>query len=239
MKRRYLSSGLFISFEGGEGSGKTTQINRLANYLTKEGYGVATTREPGGTPEGEAIRNVLVQREGGNWLPMSEVLLLYAARLMHIEKVIKPALAEGKIVISDRFADSTLAYQGYGHGLHHDSIRAVEALTMGAFKPDLTYILDIDVKTGLERSHKQLAAQKGYDKTEDRFERMEKKFHERLRQGFLNIAKSDTARCRVMNANQDIDTLFESIKDSVSFALKKQSVVEEFVSSSEKIEKQG
>ena len=234
MKRRYLSKGLFISFEGGEGSGKTTQINRLSDYLTKEGYSVLTTREPGGTPEGEAIRNVLVQREGGNWLPMSEVLLLYAARHMHVEKVIKPALTKGKIVISDRFADSTLAYQGYGHGLHHDSIRAVDALIMGAFKPDLTYILDIDVKTGLARSNKQLATQKGYEKTEDRFELMEKRFHERLRQGFLNIAKLDTARCRVINANQDIDILSDLIKESVLRALKKQSVVEEFATSPEK-----
>jgi dTMP kinase len=236
MKRLFISKGLFISFEGGEGSGKTTQINRLADYLTKQGYSVTTTREPGGTPEGEAIRNVLVQREGGNWLPMSEVLLLYAARYMHVEKVIKPALAEGKIVISDRFADSTLAYQGYGHGMYHDSIRAVEALTIGAFKPDLTYILDIDVKTGLARSNKQLATQKGYEKTEDRFERMEIKFHERVRQGFLNIAKSDTARCRVINAKQDIEMLFGAIKDSVLLALKKRSIVEEFSDISEKAE---
>jgi len=161
MKRRFLSEGLFISFEGGEGSGKTTQINRLADYLTRQGYGVVTTREPGGTPEGESIRDVLVQRGGGDWLPMSEVLLLYAARYMHVEKVIKPAIAEGKIIICDRFADSTLAYQGYGHGLNPDSIKAVEALTIGAFKPDLTYILDIDVKTGLARSNKQLAVEKG------------------------------------------------------------------------------
>jgi len=233
MKRRFLSEGLFISFEGGEGSGKTTQINRLADYLTRQGYGVVTTREPGGTPEGESIRDVLVQRGGGDWLPMSEVLLLYAARYMHVEKVIKPAIAEGKIIICDRFADSTLAYQGYGHGLNPDSIKAVEALTIGAFKPDLTYILDIDVKTGLARSNKQLAVEKGYKQTEDRFERMEIKFHERLRQGFLNIAKSDPARCRVINADQDIDVLFNKVKDSVSLVLKKQSVVEEFTASPE------
>ncbi len=231
MKRRKLSKGLFISIEGGEGSGKTTQINRLADNLTKEGYKVITTREPGGTPEGESIRDVLVQREGGDWLPMAEVLLLYASRYMHIEKVIKPAIEGGKIIISDRFADSTLAYQGYGYGVPLDNIRAVEALTIGAFKPDLTYILDIDVKTGLSRSNKQLTAQKGYKQTEDRYERMEFKFHERLRQGYLNIAKSDPTRCRVINANQEIDALSSAIMDSVSLVLKKQSVVEEFADS--------
>ena len=233
MKRRKLSKGLFITFEGGEGSGKTTQINRLADYLTKQGYEVVTTREPGGTPEGESIRDVLVQREGGDWLPMAEVLLLYAARYMHVEKVIKPAITEGKIIISDRFADSTLAYQGYGHGLPLDSIRAVEALTMGAFKPDLTYVLDIDVETGLKRSNKQLASQKGYKQTEDRFERMEIRFHERLRQGYLNIAKSDPTRCRVIKADQEIDALFNTIKDSVTLALKKRSVVEDFADAPE------
>ncbi len=234
MKRRFLSKGLFITFEGGEGSGKTTQINRLSDFLAKQGYGVITTREPGGTPEGESIRDVLVQREGGNWLPMPEVLLLYAARYMHVEKVIKPAMAEGNIVISDRFADSTLAYQGYGHGLPNDSIKAVEAITIGSFKPDLTYILDIDAKTGLLRSKKHLASQKGYEQTEDRFERMEVKFHERLRQGFLSIAKADPVRCRVINSNQDIDAVSKSIKDSVSLFLTKQSVIEEFMDFPEK-----
>lgn len=225
---RCLSGGFFISFEGGEGSGKTTQINKLKETLEDEGYSVVVTREPGGTPEGESIRSVLVQREGGDWLPMAEVMLLYAARLMHIEKVIKPAMEEGSIVISDRFSDSTLAYQGYGHGLLLDSIRAVEALTIGAFKPDLTFMLDIDPKTGLMRSNEQLAVKTGSEQTEDRFERLNVKFHERLRQGYLNIAKSDMVRCRVINALQDIEKLHNQIKNSVDSALKKQSVVENF-----------
>ncbi|MFP4097998.1 MAG: dTMP kinase [Alphaproteobacteria bacterium] len=226
MKRR-LNKGLFISFEGGEGSGKTTQINLLSDYLTNEGYRVVTTREPGGTPEAESIRSVLVQREGGNWSPMSEVLLLYAARIIHTEQVIKPAMEEGAIVISDRYADSTLAYQGYGHGLPLDSIKAVDALSIGAFKPDITFVLDIDPKTGLSRSIKRLEAEKGYDQqTEDRFERMGLKFHERLRQGYLNIAKSDTARCRVLDAALDVGTLSEQIIQSVKRLLKKKGAVE-------------
>ncbi|MCK5373878.1 MAG: dTMP kinase [Alphaproteobacteria bacterium] len=226
-----MNGGFFISFEGGEGSGKTTQISQLAEALKAEGYSIVVTREPGGTPEGESIRSVLVQRDGGDWLPMAEVMLLYAARLMHIEKVIKPAMEDGCIVISDRFSDSTLAYQGYGHGLPLDNIRAIEALTIGAFKPNLTFMLDIDPKTGLMRSHKQLIVETGNKQTEDRFERLNKKFHDRLRQGYLNIAKSDMERCRVINAKQDIDALHRQIKNSVDTALKKQSIVENFKTS--------
>jgi len=227
MKRR-LSNGLFISFEGGEGSGKTTQIKLLSKALEEKGYGVITTREPGGTPEGEAIRDVLVQRNGGKWLPMAEVLLLYAARLMHIERIIKPAIADGFVVISDRFADSTLAYQGYGHGLPSEGIKAVEALTIGNFKPELTFILDIDPKTGLERSNKRLTKTESSEQTEDRFERLDIKFHERLHQGFLNIAKTEPARCRVIDARQDIEAISQKIEKSVMLALSKKTVIEDF-----------
>lgn len=198
---------LFISLEGGEGSGKTTQITRLAENLSKSGYSVVTTREPGGTPEGEKIRNLLVQREGGEWNAVSEVLLLFAARSMHIEKIIKPALAQGKIVISDRFTDSTLAYQGYGHGFSIEKIKSLSALAIDNFAPDLTFILDIDVKTGLARSSKRLSDADGNDKTEDRFERLDLAFHERLRSGFLEIAKGELHRCRVLNADQSPDDL--------------------------------
>lgn len=208
-----IDDGFFISFEGGEGSGKTTQINRLSEHLTSEGYRVVTTREPGGTPEGETIRNALVQRSGGDWHPMAEVLLLYAARLMHIKKVIEPALEEGKIVISDRFADSTLAYQGYGHKLNLEQIKEIQSISINDFKPNLTFILDIDPKTGLERSNKRLAVEKGYEKTEDRFERLNIDFHERLRQGFLSIAQDETERCCVINADQYYDPIFEVIKN--------------------------
>lgn len=192
--------GLFISFEGGEGSGKTTQINLLAAALVREGYDVVTTREPGGTPEGEKIRNLIVQREGGNWTPAAETLLLFAARNMHVEHVIKPALAQGKIVLSDRFTDSTLAYQGYGQGFDIDKINQLSRLAIDGFAPDLTFILDIDVTAGLNRSNKRLANERGYQSTEDRFERMELEFHERLRAGFLDIAAKEPQRCAVIDA---------------------------------------
>lgn len=211
---------LFISLEGGEGAGKTTQINRLAAYLTDEGYKVVTTREPGGTKEAESIRNLLVQREGGDWDAMAEVLLLYAARVMHINKVIRPALAEGKVVICDRFSDSTMAYQGYGRGLDKEKIKEIERISVDGFKPDLTLILDIDVTEGLERSNKRLSGQKGYEKTEDRFERMELEFHERLRQGFLQIAREDAGRCSVIDATQSVDDMTAEIQSLVREKLK-------------------
>jgi dTMP kinase len=205
-------AGLFITFEGGEGSGKTTQINRLAQTLAKSGHKVITTREPGGTPEAEKIRNLLVQREGGNWSPMSEVLLLFAARILHVDKVIKPALESGKIVISDRFTDSTRAYQGYGHGLGLDQIEDTNKLVLGDFAPDLTFILDIDPEVGLNRSERRLAGENFMGaRSEDRFEKLELEFHKRLRDGFLQIAKREPKRCIVLDATKDLDTLSAEI----------------------------
>ncbi len=181
--------GVFISFEGGEGAGKTTQINYLTSSLEDKGYEVVVTREPGGCPEAENIRNLLVQRDGGQWNAMAEVLLLFAARSMHIEKVIKPALSQGKIVISDRFTDSTIAYQGYGRGVDIDKIKEIESISINSFSPDLTFILDIDPRAGLERSNARLS---GEGSTEDRFERMDIEFHEKMRAGFLAIASNDS-----------------------------------------------
>src|SRR5262249_9083126 len=158
-------------FEGGEGSGKTTQVNRLAQFLTDKGKKVITTREPGGTPEGEKVRELIVQREGGEWTPMAEILLLFAARTMHVEKIIRPALEQGKIVISDRFTGSTRAYQGYGHRFSLDTIETVNKFVLGDFKPDITFLLDIDVEKGLARSGRRMAAESLHIKqTEDRFE---------------------------------------------------------------------
>ncbi len=197
----------FITFEGGEGAGKTTQIKRLAEFLEAQGCDVVLTREPGGTPEAESIRDLVVQREGGDWDALSELLLFSAARCEHVSKLIKPSLAAGKTVICDRFSDSTLAYQGYGHGLDLDVIRHIDVIARGGIAPDLTFVLDIDVKVGLSRSRDRLAGD-----TEDRFERLDIKFHERLRAGFLDIASMEPDRCRVLNASQDIDTLFSEIK---------------------------
>jgi dTMP kinase len=206
-------SGFFISFEGGEGAGKTTQINRLAKALNARGHKVVTTREPGGTDEGEKIRDLLVQRDGGNWTPMAECLLLSAARLMHLEKVIRPALQDGMIVISDRFLDSTRAYQGYGHQFDLKAIDDLSTLVIGDFKPDLTFILDIDPQKGLERSGRRLAAEELHiDQLEDRFENLDISFHKRLRNGFLEIAKREPERCKIIDAARSPDDIATDIE---------------------------
>ena len=209
-------SGLFISFEGGEGSGKTTQINKLAAFLTQQGHRVVTTREPGGTEEGDKLRNLLVQRDGGDWGAMAEALLLYAARHIHAEQIIRPALAEGKVVISDRFADSTTAYQGYGRGLDLKKIKSINDTVLDGLRPDLTIILDIDPEIGLPRSERRLASEKlGADQSEDKFERLDLDFHEKMRQGFLSIAKQEPDRCRVLDATLEIEELGGLIQDIV------------------------
>lgn len=215
-----MSEGLFITFEGGEGSGKTTQINRLAKALTDKDFKVITTREPGGSPEAETIRNLLVQRGKGNWPPLAEALMHSAARVIHVERVIRPALAENKIVICDRFTDSTYAYQGYGLGMKSEDIDALNKIAIGDLRPDLTFILDIDPKAGLMRTKRRDAAGTlSVEQLEDRYETMDLSFHEKVRTGFLEIAQKDPARCRLIDATQDLETIRDLIDDSVEGAL--------------------
>jgi len=211
--------GLFITLEGGEGAGKSTQSRRLKSALEQMGRDVVLTREPGGTPEAEKIRDLLVQRDGGNWTPMAECLLFFAARQMHVETLIKPSLAHGKIVICDRFTDSTIAYQGYGHGFDLPTIRGIEQLSLGNFKPDLTFILDLPVTDGLSRSLKQKDVSQGKENTEDRFEKLKQDFHEKLRQGFLTIAVNEPERCVVVDATQSADAVFDCIWGRLQNAL--------------------
>lgn len=202
-------AGKFITLEGGDGAGKSTQIARLSESLNDRGIETLITREPGGTEEAEKIRALLVQRDGGDWDPVSEVLLLFAARREHVEKKIKPALEKGIWVLSDRFADSTMAFQGYGHGLDKNLIRDIYKLSIGDFAPDLTLILDLPVKKGLARSGRKLQSRDDFDsgKAEDRFERMGAEFHQRLRDGFLAIAKKEPQRCAVIDAIPDAKTV--------------------------------
>lgn len=199
-----MTRGIFITLEGGEGAGKTTQIRLLSDSLRAQGCDVVITREPGGTPEAEKIRDLLVKRDGGDWTPLAECLLLYAARQMHVENLIKPALAAGQIVISDRFADSTRAYQSFGHGLPLETVESLHKLSLGDFAPDLTFILDLPVDAGLVRAGKRMAVDNSH---EDRFERMGGGFHERLRQGFLEIARRDAGRCVVIDATRCVEDI--------------------------------
>lgn len=207
-----MSQGLFITLEGGEGAGKSTQIRLLAQSLQGLGHDVVITREPGGTPEAEKIRSFLVQRDGGNWTPIAECLLLYAARQMHVETLIKPALTAGKIVISDRFSDSTRAYQSYGHGLPLEMIENLDRLVLGDFNPDITFIMDLPVELGLQRAGKRLSNESSQ---EDRFENMGLSFHERLRKGYLEIAQTHAQRCKIIDATKTVDEIAQTMLSQV------------------------
>lgn len=181
----------------------------LADFLAARGHEVVLTREPGGAPGAEAIRKLLVEGDGGRWDGLTEALLHTAARRDHLVKTVWPAVGAGKIVISDRFFDSTLAYQGYGHGLPLDTIRALQKLAVGDFRPDITLILDLPAGVGLARAAGRAGA-------ETRYESMAVAFHERLRAGFLEIAASDPARCKLIKADEDIASVHAAIVRAVA-----------------------
>ena len=199
-----LKRGRFITLEGGEGAGKSTQAKRLAAALQKKGIQTVTTREPGGSPGAEEIRALLVQGEPGRWDALTETLLIYAARADHVKRTIGPALLADKWVISDRFTDSTYAYQGAGRGLAREVIRRIDSVVMDDFRPDLTLILDLDVDTGLKRA----GARGG---KEQRFESFDRDFHQKLRQAFLDIATRHADRCVVIDASQNEALVAEAI----------------------------
>ena len=207
-----MSRGHFITFEGGEGAGKSTQARRLAQALERQGHSVVITREPGGSPGAEDIRSLIVSGDTDRWAPLTETLLVFAARADHLERTIRPALGRGKWVICDRFVDSTFAYQGVGQGMDPATIGKLRDLVVGADMPALTLILDLPVETGLERA----AAR---DHAEDRFERMGDSFHRKLRQAFLNLAAAEPDRCIVIDASQDEDAVAEAIWEAVSSRL--------------------
>lgn len=202
------SRGRFITFEGGEGGGKSTQARRLAAFLEAAGYETVLTREPGGSPGAEEIRSLLVDGDTHRWDALTEAMLHFAARRDHVSKAVEPDLDRGAWVVSDRFADSTLAYQGYGHGLALDVIDQLYKLCIDGLKPDLTVILDLPVETGLAR-----AASRGAGG--DRYERMDPAFHERLRNGFLEIARLEPGRCVVIDATGSEDEVHKMVLDVV------------------------
>lgn len=198
----------FITFEGGEGAGKSTQIRLLAQALGKAGRNHLVTREPGGSPGAEQIRTLLVTGSADRWSPLAETLLFYAARVDHWQRVIAPALEAGTIVLCDRFSDSTMAYQCYAGGLRRDDIEALHRLALGAVQPDLTFILDLPPREGLQRA----AARAGH---EARFEAKDLDFHERLREGFLDIARRHPTRCVVIDAESTPDDVAGRVREAV------------------------
>jgi dTMP kinase len=190
--------GRFITFEGGEGAGKSTQLKRLVARLETSGLEVVATREPGGSPGAESIRELVLKGAADRWSPVTETLLMYAARRDHVERVIRPALARGAWVVCDRFADSTRAYQGAAGGVDPALIAAMETHVLEQTRPDLTLIFDMPVDVGLQRAHARAGS-------EMRFESKGLAFHERLREGFLAIARAEPDRCAIVDASGTLD----------------------------------
>jgi dTMP kinase len=195
----------FVTFEGGEGSGKSTQARHLAAHLEALGHQVCLTREPGGTPSGEKLRDIVVSGSADAWSPVAEALLMNAARDAHLNDVIKPALAAGKLVVCDRFLDSTRVYQGVAGGCPMDLIDTLERHVVGKTRPSLTLIFDLDPKIGLERA---MSRSQGHGV---RFENKGLAFHQKLRAGFLEIAKAEPQRCRIIDASQSEDMVFQNV----------------------------
>ncbi len=196
--------GKFITFEGGEGAGKSTQARMLKAALEARGANIVLTREPGGTPAAEEVRKLLVEGSPERWTPMSETLLFLAARADHVARLIEPALAAGKWVISDRFSDSTTVYQGIARGLGTNKVERLSAVALGAFAPDLTIVLDVEPRAGLARAGKRGAE-------ESRFERFDENFHLELRRGFREIAEAEPKRCALIDGGASADAVAAAV----------------------------
>jgi len=207
---------MFITFEGPEGSGKSTQLPMLAQFLEESGLPVVRTREPGGTKIGDQIREVLVRMDNTELHPRTEILLFLAARAQLVEELIIPSLQQGKIILCDRYGDSTLAYQGYGHGLDLETLRAMLQFATGGLKPDLTILLDVDVMTGLRR--------KKIKEEWNRLDAFELSFHERVRTGYHMLAGQDPERWKIVDATQDPDQVQKEIRGLVLDAIEKKKI---------------
>jgi dTMP kinase len=210
-----LTSGFFITFEGGEGAGKSTQIERLARRVRAKKYQVLVTREPGGSPGAEAVRHVLLSGAAEPFGPKMEAILFAAARSDHVEQVIRPAVERGSIVLCDRFIDSSRVYQGVTGGLDPDFMTALEAVAINGMMPDMTLIFDIDPAEGLRRA----TARRGAGDVADRFEKETLAVHQRRREAFLAIAAAEPQRCLVIDASADPDTVEHVVTAAVFAAL--------------------
>ncbi len=199
---------MFITFEGPDGSGKTTQLRRAAAVLREHGLEVVTTREPGGTEIGDQIRTVIMNMKNKDMDPRTELLLFNASRAQLVEELIRPSLAAGKIILCDRYADSTMAYQGYGHGLDKAELRRLLNFATGGLKPDLTLLFDISAEAGLRRRQANHAEW-------NRMDDYALRFHERVRTGFLELAAADPERWTVIDADRDPETIQREVLDII------------------------
>lgn len=205
----------FITFEGGDGSGKTTQLKALEGYLTERGKSCIATREPGGTSLGNLIRQVLLEVGNQPITSPTELFLYLADRAQHIHEVIIPAIEQGKVILCDRHTDSTLAYQGYGRGIDLGLLRSLNDIASQGIKPDLTFLFDCPVEIGLSRTaQRQSQAITGAGR-EDRFEREKVEFHKRVREGFLELARAESHRFRIIDASRSVEEIAREIENIV------------------------
>jgi dTMP kinase len=204
---------MFITLEGPDGSGKSMQIGELADFIRRQGFEVLTTREPGGTSIGDQIREVIMRMDNKSMNPRTEILLFCAARAQIVAEVIRPQLEKGVVVLSDRYADSTLAYQGYGHGIDLDILRRILAFATGGLTPDLTLLLDLDVEKGLARRH---SGGGEWNRLDD----YELAFHKRVRAGYLELASSDPQRWVVIDAGETPQKVQAALQQAVLNKLK-------------------
>jgi dTMP kinase len=206
--------GLFISFEGGDGSGKSTQMKLLAGRLRHEGHSVLENTEPGGTPIGQQIRRILLDRANDDMMPMTELLLMFASRAQAVEQWIRPALRRGEIVLSDRFTDSSLAYQGEARGLGFEVVRELHQLALGTILPDLTICIELDLETSLARAHGRNQTNVGAA-AETRLDEQSMAFHRRVREGYRRIASEEPGRFKIVDGGEAPETVAERVWQQV------------------------
>lgn len=211
--------GYFITFEGVEGCGKTTQIRLLADRLQLAGYDVLTTREPGGCPIADQIRGILLDAENRSMVPMAELLLYAAARAQHVSEVIAPALSRNAIVLCDRFTDATMAYQSYGRDISRHTVDTLNTLACLSVKPDMTVLLDFDPENGLNRARKRIEGCSG--PKEERFELEALTFHQNVRNGYLELARHEPERFIIIDANGSIEAVSNNVFSAVSVRMKR------------------
>ena len=213
MAKKSLRKGLFITFEGPEGCGKSTHAKRIYSYLKRKRYDCIFTREPGGTFVGEKIRGILLDRKNKGITPLTELFLFETNRSQVISEMIKPALKKRRIVICDRFSDSTIAYQGYAGGLPLKDIIKIDSIATKGMKPDLTVLLDVDIKTGFKRALRK--------RQKDRMEAKSLSFHRRVRNGYLKLAQKDKKRIILIKVKDDIEKTASAVKKEIDLILKK------------------
>ena len=201
---------MFITFEGIEGSGKTTQVKHVADFLRKKGHDCVITREPGGTPIGEKIRAILLDPASKGLSPLTELLLYTADRVQHVKELLGPSLAAGKTVLCDRYFDATLVYQGYARGLDIELIEQLHRLLLAGLRPDITFLLDLPPETGLARAWTQINNGNRTGR-ESRFEKEALSFHEKVRAGYLTLARKEPERFRIIDASRDVDDVKKDI----------------------------